>query len=193
MKLTVLEPGHFHAALLQRKMYADIDPTVDVYAQEGPELADYVRRVEAFNRRPVDPTAWRLAVHAGPDFLERFTADRGRGAPGDIVVIAGNNRRKAEYLDLATAAGSHVLADKPMNLVIRQGKRSPGDRRSPSSPTKARTKRRSNGRCAARCPPCSKNIQASTSDGPPPDGTSSCRTPTTSATKLISARSPTSS
>ena len=118
MKLTVLEPGHFHAALLQRKMYADIDPTVDVYAQEGPELADYVRRVEGFNRRPDNPTGWRLVIHARPDFLQRFTADRRRGASGDIVVIAGNNRRKTEYLNRAIAAGFHVLADKPMAIDV---------------------------------------------------------------------------
>ena len=115
MKLTVLDPGHFHAALLQRKMYADIDPAVDVYAQEGPELADYVRRVEGFNRRPDNPTGWRLTIHAGPDFLERFTADRRRG---DIVVISGNNRRKTEYLNRAIDAGFHVLADKPMAIDV---------------------------------------------------------------------------
>ena len=118
MKLTVLEPGHFHAALLQRKMYADIDPTVDVYAQDGPELADYVRRVEGFNRRPDNPTGWRLTIHAGSDFLERFTTDHSRGAFGDIVVIAGNNRRKTEYLNRAIAAGFHVLADKPMAIDV---------------------------------------------------------------------------
>src|SRR5678816_2703591 len=118
VKLTVLDPGHFHAALLQRKMYADIEPTVDVYAQEGPELADYVRRVEGFNRRPDNPTGWRLTIHASPDFLERFAADRRRDSTGDIVVIAGNNRRKTEYLSRAIAAGFHVLADKPMAIDV---------------------------------------------------------------------------
>jgi predicted dehydrogenase len=118
VKLTLLDPGHFHAALLQRKMYADIEPTVDVYAQEGPELADYVRRVEGFNRRPDNPTGWRLTIHASPDFLERFAADRRRDATGDIVVIAGNNRRKTEYLSRAIAAGFHVLADKPMAIDV---------------------------------------------------------------------------
>ena len=32
MRLGVLDPGHFHAALVQKKMYADVDPLVRVYA-----------------------------------------------------------------------------------------------------------------------------------------------------------------
>ncbi|MEP6997653.1 MAG: putative oxidoreductase C-terminal domain-containing protein [Betaproteobacteria bacterium] len=116
MKLTILDPGHFHAALLQKSMVADIDPTVHVYADEGPELRDYVSRVESFNHRPDDPTRWQLVIHASPDFLERFIADRASGAAGEIVVIAGNNRRKTEYLTRAIAAGFHVLADKPMAI-----------------------------------------------------------------------------
>jgi predicted dehydrogenase len=33
-----------------------------------------------------------------------------------VVVIAGNNRRKAEFVRRAVAAGMHVLADKPMAI-----------------------------------------------------------------------------
>ena len=47
-----------------------------------------------------------------PDFLDRFSADRA----GNVVVIAGNNRRKTEYLTRAVAAGMNVLADKPMAI-----------------------------------------------------------------------------
>ena len=112
MKLAVLDPGHFHAALLQKTMYPDIDPTVHVYAEDGPELADYLRKVESYNTRADNPTAWRMEVHAGPDFLDRFAADKA----GDIVVIAGNNRRKAEYIARGVQAGMHVLADKPMAI-----------------------------------------------------------------------------
>ena len=112
MKLVVLDPGHFHAALLQKTMYADIDPTVYVYAQDGPELSDYLKKVESYNARGESPTAWRSVVHAGADFLERFVADKA----GDVVVIAGNNRRKAEYIARAVGAGMHVLADKPMAI-----------------------------------------------------------------------------
>ncbi len=112
MKLVILDPGHFHAALLQKTMYADVDPTVHVYAPAGPDLDAYVDTIAGYNARALDPTAWRLVTHAGPDFLERFVADR----KGDVAVIAGNNRRKTEYLTRAVAAGFHTLADKPMAI-----------------------------------------------------------------------------
>ena len=110
MKLTILDPGHFHAALVQKYMYADVDDTVHVYAPAGPDLDDYLRRIESYNARAQNPTRWDVRTHAGPDFLERFVADRS----GDVAVIAGNNRRKTEYLTRAVAAGYHTLADKPM-------------------------------------------------------------------------------
>ena len=112
MKLTILAPGHFHAALVQKKMYADIEPEVHVYAPEGTDLDDYVRTIESYNARNEDPTAWRLQLHPGADFLERFVADQN----GDVVVISGNNQRKTEYLSRAVAAGVHTLADKPMAI-----------------------------------------------------------------------------
>ena len=112
MRIAMLDPGHFHAALVQKKMYDDVDPLVRVYAPAGPELDDYLRRVEAYNARADDPTRWRLRVHAGEDFVDRFVADQG----ADAVVIAGNNRRKSEYITRAVEAGVHTLADKPMAI-----------------------------------------------------------------------------
>jgi predicted dehydrogenase len=112
MKLAILDPGHFHAALVQKKMYAGIEDTVHVYAREGPDLDDYLRKIEAFNARAQDPTRWRTQLHTGKDFLERLTTDK----QGDVVVISGNNRHKTEYLSCAVAAGLHTLADKPMAI-----------------------------------------------------------------------------
>jgi predicted dehydrogenase len=110
MKLVILDPGHFHAALVQKNMIAGIDADVDVYAPAGPELDDYQRKIEGFNARAEAPTCWRLATHAAPDYLERFVA----ADSGDIAVLAGNNRRKIDYITRAVGAGRHVLADKPM-------------------------------------------------------------------------------
>jgi predicted dehydrogenase len=112
VKLAVLDPGHFHAALVQKTMYPGIEPTVRVYAPAGPDLEDYLRKVEVFNTRADNPTRWRIEKYVGDDFLDRFAADRG----GDVVVIAGNNRRKTEYLTRAVEAGIHTLADKPMAI-----------------------------------------------------------------------------
>ncbi|MFO1314701.1 MAG: putative oxidoreductase C-terminal domain-containing protein [Burkholderiales bacterium] len=112
MKLVILDPGHFHAALLQKNMVADVDPDVHVYAPAGPDLDDYVRKIDGYNARAGQPTHWRLHVHAGPDYLERFAGER----RGDVAVIAGNNARKTEYIERAVAAGFHTLADKPMAI-----------------------------------------------------------------------------
>lgn len=112
MKLVILDPGHFHAALVQKTMLPGIEADVAVFAPEGPELDDYLRKIAQFNGRANDPTHWRTHVHAGADYLERFAAERA----GDIVVIAGNNGRKAEYMERAVAAGYDVLGDKPLAI-----------------------------------------------------------------------------
>ena len=65
MKLTILDPGHFHAALVQKNMYANVDSTVHVYAPAGPDLDDYLRKIESYN-----------AQGAGPDPLARRDAHR---------------------------------------------------------------------------------------------------------------------
>ena len=39
VKLVTLDPGHFHAALVQKTMYDQVSPTVHVYAPEGPDVA----------------------------------------------------------------------------------------------------------------------------------------------------------
>jgi predicted dehydrogenase len=109
-RLVTLDPGHFHAALVQKTMLPDVSPVVHVYAPEGDELKQHVGRIESFNARPDDPTRWELRVHTGPDFLERMLADRA----GNIVVISGNNARKTEYIVRSIEAGFNVLADKPM-------------------------------------------------------------------------------
>ncbi len=110
MQLTVLDPGHFHAALLQKKDYPDVDRAVRVYAPAGPDLDDYTQKIVAYNARAAEPTHWEVDVYTGADYFERFLADRA----GTVAVIAGNNQRKTEYLARAIDAGFNVLADKPM-------------------------------------------------------------------------------
>jgi len=109
LHLTTLDPAHFHAALVQKEAIAGVVSRVHVYAPLGPDLLAHLQRLIGFNSRGVSPTSWQAEVHAGPDYLERFAAER----PGDLVVLAGRNRRKIEYLEAAVAAGVHVLADKP--------------------------------------------------------------------------------
>ncbi len=109
VRLITLDPGHFHAGLIQREMYPGVDPTVHVYAPLGPDLLAHLGRVSAFNARAERPTSWRLEVHAGPDFLERMLRER----PGNVVVLSGRNRGKMDRILASVEGGLDVLADKP--------------------------------------------------------------------------------
>jgi len=110
VKLMTLDPGHFHAALVQKTMYEQVSPMVYVYAPKGPDVEDHLKRIEGFNNRLKNPTSWKEQVYAGADFLEAML----QGKPGNMVVISGNNRKKAEYIKACVDAGLNVLADKPM-------------------------------------------------------------------------------
>ena len=112
VQLMTLDPGHFHAALVQKSMYPQVDPVVDVYAPAGSDLDLHLARIDGFNRRSENPTTWQTRVHPGPDFLERMLRER----PGNVVVIAGNNQRKTDSIDRCVEAGLNVLADKPMAI-----------------------------------------------------------------------------
>jgi predicted dehydrogenase len=108
-RLVTLDPGHFHAALIQKEMYPGVDPVVHVYAPLGPDLLGHLGRVAAFNRRAERPTSWRLEVHAGPDFMERLLREK----PGSVVVLSGRNRGKMDRILACAEGGLNVLADKP--------------------------------------------------------------------------------
>jgi predicted dehydrogenase len=105
-----LDPGHFHASLVQKFMYPDVDPVVDVYAPPGDDLNEHLKRIEGFNTRADQPTHWKEEVYSGPDFFEKMLADR----PGNIVVLAGKSMQKTDYILRSVQAGLNVLADKPM-------------------------------------------------------------------------------
>lgn len=109
LKLVTLDPGHFHAALVQKEMYEGVSRRASVFAPLGPDLLAHLGRIVKFNTRRENPTAWELEVFASPRFLEEMTGQRA----GDIAVIAGRNRAKIDYIERASGAGYHVLADKP--------------------------------------------------------------------------------
>ncbi len=112
VKLITLDPGHFHAALVQKSMVDGVDPVVNVYAPAGPEWDRPLARIDGFNKRPESPTKWETKVHSGPDYLEQMLKDR----PGNMVVISGNNAKKSRYILECVKAGLNVMADKPMAI-----------------------------------------------------------------------------
>ncbi|MEZ0483786.1 putative oxidoreductase C-terminal domain-containing protein [Fibrella aquatica] len=110
IRLITLDPGHFHAALVQKSMYEGVDPVVHVYAPEGPDVQMHTDRIRTYNTRADNPTKWKEEVYRGPDFMAKMLAERA----GNVVVMAGNNRLKTDYVRQAVGAGFNVLADKPM-------------------------------------------------------------------------------
>lgn len=115
VKIITLDPGHFHGALVQKRMYPGVSRRVDIYAPLGFDLTEHLNRIARFNLRGNDPTAWELDVHTGPDFFERMLRER----PGNAVVISGRNQGKIDRLKACVEAGLNVLADKPW--VINSG------------------------------------------------------------------------
>ncbi len=109
IELIMLNPGHFHAALIQRQHYPNASSLVHVYAPFGQDLIDHLQRVARFNQRKDNPTRWNVEVHAGPQPLERMIAEK----PGNVVVISGRSRGKLELIRGSLGAGLHTLADKP--------------------------------------------------------------------------------
>jgi predicted dehydrogenase len=112
VKLLTLDPGHFHAALVQKNMYPQVHSDVYVYAPEGDDLQQHLNRIEAYNTRPENPTGWKETVINGDDFFDRMIAEK----KGNVMVTAGNNRKKTEYIKRTVDAGINVLADKPMAI-----------------------------------------------------------------------------
>ena len=108
--LMTLDPGHFHASLVQKVMYSQINPTVYVFGPEGPDIQSYLNRIESFNNRVDEPTEWEEEVFTGPDYFDQMILQK----PGNVVILSGNNSIKTDYILNSVKAGLNVLADKPM-------------------------------------------------------------------------------
>ncbi len=112
IRLITLDPGHFHSALLQKSMYPEIDSVVHVYAPYGDEVKAHLNLVSSYNKRKEEPTKWNQKVYTGDDYLERMFQEKA----GNVVVIAGNNKFKTNYIKASVDSGLNVLADKPMAI-----------------------------------------------------------------------------
>lgn len=115
IRLVTVAPGHFHASLVQKSMYPNVDSTAYVYAPETPEVDAHLALIEQYNTRPDQPTRWHEVVYRGADFMEKMLSER----KGNVVVLSGNNQYKMDYITQSIDAGLNVLADKPM--IIRHG------------------------------------------------------------------------
>ena len=107
--LLILNPGHFHAALVLRERHPSLSDDIYVYSEPGPDLDRFIEIAESFNNRQVNPTRWNLNVYRGKDCLEKLIHDK----KGDIAILAGRNNTKMENIDTLNRAGLAILADKP--------------------------------------------------------------------------------
>lgn len=103
LRLVTLAPGHFHAALVQKKRLPGIDSRCSVFAPDDADLKLHLDRIASFD------AGWKVDVRSGPDWLEQFERD----PCGDIAILSGRNRPKLDLMRRAVAKGLHILADKP--------------------------------------------------------------------------------
>ena len=108
-RIVTLDPGHFHAALIQKEALPDLAPQAFVYAPLGPDLTAHLNRIAGFNARKDKPTNWTTRIYAGADYWERLVAEK----PGDMVVLSGRNTGKIGRIDQLAQLGMHILGDKP--------------------------------------------------------------------------------
>ena len=95
-----LDPGHFHAALVQKEMYPGVAPRVDVYAPLGPDLLAHLDRIAAFNTARDQPD--RVADSRstpGPTSSSGCSREK----PGNVVVLSGRNRGKIDRIKASVA------------------------------------------------------------------------------------------
>ena len=112
VRLITVDPGHFHAALVQKSMYPGVDSNVQVYAPQGPDLQMHLNKITAYNSEKLAPTHWNEIVYAGTDFFKKMMQER----KGNVVVLAGNNQLKTDYILQSVQAGFNVFSDKPMAI-----------------------------------------------------------------------------
>ena len=110
VKFMTLDPGHFHAALTLKTMYKGVDPSINVFAPKGSEVEDFLSKISAYNSRIEDPTDWEVNVNLSDNFLKDMVSKK----PGNVMIVAGKNSKKIEYILAAVKAGLNVYADKPL-------------------------------------------------------------------------------
>ena len=116
VKIMTLDPGHFHAALVHKTMYEKVDSNLVVFAPGGPEVKDFLSKIANYNTREKHPTAWKVETRLSDAYLEEMIREQ----PGNVMVVAGKNSKKIDYILEAVKAGINVYADKPL-VINRKG------------------------------------------------------------------------
>ncbi len=110
--LMTIDPGHFHSVLVQKNMYPEVDSIAYVYAPDGDDVKQHLAKIKQYNDRNEKPTHWNEKVYTGSDFADKMFSEK----PGNVLVVAGNNQKKTDYILRAVNDSIHVYADKPMAI-----------------------------------------------------------------------------
>ncbi len=110
IRFMTLDPGHFHAALVHKVMYPQVDSTAYLFAPKGSEEKAFLDKINSYNNRSDHPTHWDMQTYLGGDYLQKMIDDH----PGNVMITAGKNSKKIDYVLSAIDAGINVYADKPL-------------------------------------------------------------------------------
>lgn len=110
IKLLLIQPEHFHAALVQKYKNVDVNSEVHLFADNPSSTQAYEKFIQQYNSRVNEPTNWEIISYYGTDFLEKaFDND-----VGNVVILAGDNKRKIDFISQSIRHGKDVFADKPL-------------------------------------------------------------------------------
>ena len=123
VQFVTLDPGHFHASLVQNRSYPEALPEVKVFAPDGPELASHLKLIDSFNTREVNPTAWKEDVYRGADYLilDEPTAVLTPQETQKLFGVMWNMKQDGKSIVIITHKLHEVMAISDRVAVLRKG------------------------------------------------------------------------
>ena len=115
-RLLVVDPQHFHAALVQKYAHPKIDSIVHLFAEREGEILGYNKLISQYNDRKYAPTKWETVSYYGIDYLQQAASRK----QGNVAILAGDNNKKITYIKHISENGIDVFADKPL-VIDRSG------------------------------------------------------------------------
>ena len=118
VRFMTLDPGHFHAALVQKEMYPGVVAARRTSTRRSAPICSSTWAASRRSTRGRDsPTAWQLEVHAGPRLLRAACS---REKPGNVVVCPGRNRGKIDRIAASVARRPERARRQAVDSAIRR-------------------------------------------------------------------------
>ena len=111
IEVVVLDPGHFHASLLQKETLTDVSDTIRIYAPEGIAVNQYLESIDSYNQRAESPTTWKKQVYTGDDYLQKMLAD-------GLCIISVCGTDEAQAIRRQQASVFPIMAESLIVLIL---------------------------------------------------------------------------